>query len=204
MNKKQRLHAIGDRQADLLMGTLLGDAFFPKMAVRQKNRSIRWEHGAEQKDYAVWKAEQVGLDWTPFERSRFDKRTGKTYSSFTACLKAHPGFNALYEQFCKEDKKIVTMELLTALTPEAIAIWYCDDGNLYWTSDTKHLTISTQCFSDAERQTMIRFFKDKFDLDFRINQKAIRLVSMTEIEKFLPLVEPFVPKCMRYKIERCA
>lgn len=184
------------------MGTLLGDAFFPKMAGRQKNRSIRWEHGAKQKDYAIWKAEQVGLEWTPFERLRLDKRTGKTYGSFIACLKAHPDFNTLYERFCKENKKTVTTEVLESLSPEAIAIWYCDDGNLYWTSNTKHLTISAQCFSDTERQTMIQFFKNKFCLDFRVNQKAIRLVSKTKIERFLRLVKPFVPQCMRYKIER--
>lgn len=106
--KKAGLYAIGQRQLNLLMGTLLGDASFPKMAVRQKNRAIRCEHVADQKDYAIWKAEQIGLDWTPFERSRFDKRTGKTYASFTACLKSHPGFNALYDRFCKEDKKVVT------------------------------------------------------------------------------------------------
>lgn len=92
---------------------------------------------------------------------------------------------------------------MESLSPEAIAVWYCDDGNLYWTSDTKQLTISTQSFSDAERQTIIGFFKDKFDLDFRSNQKAIRLVSKTETERFLRLVKSFVPQCMRCKLKRC-
>ena len=200
--KTPTLHAIGERQSNLLVGTLLGDAFCPKLAIRQKNRSIRWEHGAEQKDYAAWKADQVGLEWSPFERSRLDKRTGKIYGSFTACLKANPCFNVLYDQFYKDGKKIVSVETLNKLSPEAIAVWYCDDGSLYWTSDTKHLTLSTQCFSDEDRKTIIAFFKDRFGLDFRINQKAIRLVSKAGIEMFLKLVEPFIPQCMKYKIER--
>lgn len=41
----------------ILLGTLLGDAYIGKLQGRSKTYSIAWEHCLEQEEYALWKAE---------------------------------------------------------------------------------------------------------------------------------------------------
>ncbi len=181
----------------VIFGTLLGDAYFPKLATRQQNRQIAWEHTTKQRDYAIWKAERIGFQWNKYEKKRLDKRTNKIYNSVAIVLRANESFNKIYEIFYQKGKKVVTNDILNYLSKEAIAIWYCDDGNLYQNKDTNHLTLSIQAFKDKE--IIIDFFKRKFDINFKLNQGAIRLINKKEIKKFIKLVEPHVPDCMKYK-----
>lgn len=38
---------------DIILGTLLGDAYIGKLCGRSKTHSIRWEHSTKQKEYAL-------------------------------------------------------------------------------------------------------------------------------------------------------
>jgi hypothetical protein len=193
----RRIVAIGD--GNLLLGTLLGDASFNQLAKRAKSRGIRWEHADKQRDYALWKAREIGFPYTTFYRERLDNRTNKIYKSFSVLLKATPIFNIAYLRMCPDGKKTVTQELLDCLTPKAVAVWYCDDGNLYCSKDCHQLTLSTDSFTRTENQLIVTWFKKKYDINFTLNIRNIRLNSLREIIKFMDIFEKYVPECMNYK-----
>ena len=68
------------RQKDILIGTVLGDAYLQKTG--QKNARLRLEHGGKQKEYIMWKAKELGnlIQGKPKPLKRVHPITKKTYS----------------------------------------------------------------------------------------------------------------------------
>jgi len=187
------------RLNEVIIGTLFGDAFIPKLGEKRINYLIRWEHCLKQKQYALWKARKCNKEFSTYSRKRYDKRTNKIYKSFSIHLKADPEYSIYRGLFYRGNKKILTKSLLKHLTPKAIAIWYCDDGCLYQTSESNHLTISIGLTSCSNVKFIINYFKDKYDLNFKINQQSIRLGNKEEINKFMRLFGRYIPNCMKRK-----
>ena len=183
----------------IILGTLLGDGYFLKLADRGKNYKLAFTHSRKQKEYALWKANKIGLPYFVYERDRYDKRTDKIYESIDIQFKANSIFEYYYKTFYFEKKKVITLPTLIKLNTLGIAVWYCDDGNLYQNKNSNHLTLSTESFKE-DNEIIIDFFKRKFNINFRINKKVIRLVNKKEIKKFITLIKHHIPNCMKYKI----
>ena len=183
---------------EILIGSLLGDAYVPKLYGRSKTHSIWWEHSQAQRDYALWKAESSGITYSVYERSRFDKRTNKTYESVTI-VSNKEDFAQLRDMFYQDGTKVVTQALLDALTPLAIAVWFCDDGSLYYNGNNCHLELAINSFSTTEQLMIIRYFKERWNVNFKINRKSIRLTSVKEVLAFESAFLSYMPSCMSYK-----
>ena len=54
----------------ILLGTLLGDAYIGKLQGRRKTYTIRWEHCLEQEEYALWKAENSLDNYSIYKKRR--------------------------------------------------------------------------------------------------------------------------------------
>ena len=196
-SKKGRIFAIGEQ---IILGTLLGDGYFLKLADRGKNYKLSFTHCEEQKKYALWKANKIKMPYFVYERERYDKRTDKIYKSIDIQFKSDSIFKKYHEILYVEGRKVVTLPALIQITPLAIAIWYCDDGNLYQNKDTNLLTLSIESFNNKE--IIIDFFKRSFDINFKLCKNgAIRLTSKCEIKKFINLVKDYIPTSMLYKID---
>jgi hypothetical protein len=181
----------------VLIGTLLGDANIYK----HKNRDqYTFSFTQSNKDYAVWKATQTGLPFYVYERDRFDKRTGRTYHTVDICLKLDKSNKKNYYNLFYAEKKVVSEEVLCKLTPEAISIWYMDDGSLYYNGNNCHLTLCVDAFSEEEKDLIIQYFKSNYDINFKRSQARIRLTSVKETKKFMRIVQQYVPECMKYKL----
>lgn len=179
----------------LLYGTLLGDSWI----YRNKRGNYTFSFTQANKDYAKWKADILGYPYGQYHIKRFDKRTKKFYSNLTVIVKVPlKKRKLLYELFYKP-KKIVTAEILSKLTNKAICLWYLDDGNVYYNGNNCHITLSVDGFTNIERKLVIKFFKESYGISFRINRKAIRIVSKKDCEIFMKKIEKFIPKCMEYK-----
>jgi len=192
----------------IIYGTLLGDAYIPKPRIIKtksrggQNNNLRYTHSKKQQDWALYKAVRINMPFTVYQRDRYDKRTGKTHGSFEIIHSANSYFNDIRETFYPNGTKIVTQEILDVLTPEAIAVWYCDDGNLYTNKKQYlcHLTLSTNSFSDGERALIIDYFKSNYGLNFKsTTQGAIRLTNKSQAELFLSHFGQYIPECMKYK-----
>ena len=188
------------KQEQIIVGTLLGDGYMAYQKSITQNHKLQFTHSLKQKEYAFWKANQIGLPFSTYYRNRFDKRTGKTYNSVEISFNADNLFNYYYDMFYIDKKRVATAIMLQRLQKLGIVTWYCDDGNLYLSKDTKVLTLSTDSFSYQEKELAINLFKYKYDLNFKkTNKGAIRLVSLREIRKFMAIFGPFIPNCMAYK-----
>lgn len=181
----------------ILLGTILGDATIPKLTNRRKSYSIRWEHSIAQKEYAIWKAENSLDNFSIYERKRLDKRTNKIYESIT-CYSTVNDYVKYRELFYNETKT-VTKEVLNLLEPMGIAVWFMDDGSLYYNGNNCHLILSVDSFDETSVDLIIEYFKIKFDINFKKSRKQIRLTSVKEVKKFESFFKEFYHKSMCYK-----
>lgn len=183
---------------EILIGTLLGDGSIGKLQGRSKSYKIKWEHCRKQEEYAIWKAEQSLESFSIYRRSRLDKRTGNTYHSTTIYSTVND-YKDLRFLFYPKGIKEVSEEVLSKLTPLSIAVWFMDDGNLYYNGNNCHLTLSVNGFSRESRERIIDFFKKEYDINFKLSGKAIRLTSVREVNKFENNFKSHYHNSMKYK-----
>jgi len=180
---------------ELIIGTLLGDAYIPKLYGRSKSYSIGWQHSLKQEEYALWKADKAKVPYSIYKRERLDKRTNKVYKSITI-YSTGTNFKYYRKLFYPKGIKVISKNILSKLTPLSIAIWFCDDGNLYYNGNNCHLTLGVDCFNS---DVIIKYFKERWNLNFKKCQARIRLTSVKEVNKFEYLFRDFYPYMMGYK-----
>lgn len=181
----------------ILLGSLLGDTSLTK---RGNSYNLNIEHSLAQKEYSDWKKEKLDLCDNTYFRNRYDKRTGKTYNSCTI-YKTSKNYKEYYDMFYIPKKEVSDL-VLSKLTDLSVAIWYCDDGwyyqnDKYW---THQIGIATNSFSLESIDRIIKWFKSKYNLDFKIvANKSIRITSKKQCEQFLNIFGSYIPECMKYK-----
>ena len=143
----------------ILLGTLLGDATIPKLIGKRKTYRIEWEHCLEQEEYALWKAENSLNNFSFSRRSRLDNRTNRIYNSivFYSTKDNYQDYRELFYI----DNKAVTQHILDMLEPLGIAVWFMDDGNLYYNGNICHLTLSVNGFNEESVNRIINYFQNK-------------------------------------------
>lgn len=179
----------------VILGTLLGDAWIYKD--KKGNYSFRFSQSI--KEYAIWKAYKSMLPYTIFERNRFDKRTGKTYYVCEVLLSLNKTNKVYYHNMFYTPKKEVSQEILNKLDSLAIAIWFLDDGNMYYNGNNCHINIAINGFNNDSKNRIIDWFKSKYNLNFKRTGEAIRITSKRECQIFMDIVEKHIPECMNYK-----
>lgn len=121
--------------------------------------------------------------------------------------KSIPYVRIIHKWLYKDGKKYYSRKVLDKLTPEAIAIWFMDDGSL--TAKKRdgrihayNLSISTYC-SEEESDTIIDYFTEKWAIIFtkKRNKGKFSIRCGTKMaRKFKKLVEEFIIPSMYYKI----
>lgn len=186
---------LSEREKQIIYGTLLGDSCIVRT---RKTFWMTIAHGGKQEEYARWKMEGLqSLKPRFYKYNRPDKRTNKSYVQIQIHTRSHPLFNKIQNEIYSNGNKQPTVDYLNRLSPLAIAVWYCDDGNLYQNRDSNHLTLAIDAFKD--KQMIVDFFKTKYNLNFHPNRTNIRLVNKKEINKFFSVFGKHIPSCMKYK-----
>lgn len=119
-------------QEAILVGSVLGDAFLQKTGAR--NARLRFEHGAKQKEYLLWKVKALTrlFQGKPTYLSRVHPKTKATYEYWRAQSNATPEIGKLRAVFYPEGKKRIPPDIAEFLKePLALAVWYMDDGYYY-------------------------------------------------------------------------
>ena len=207
----------------ILVGMTLGDGHLNVRKRKQKGKyeyessELRIVHAIKQKDYLSHKAELVRKifggkhsvrDFThapPAAKGRSYKMCGFS--------KSHKYFKTLKSMMYPCGIKTYTRRVLDMLTPEGIALWYCDDGSAArnfnkkgWVSSVSTL-IATQC-SKIEAETICDYFLETYSIQFRLafdkrcvegKQYYIR-ANTYESKRFVKLIEKYIPDSMRYKL----
>lgn len=192
----------------ILIGLVLGNGYiYQGKTIKKsglKHCGIVVKHGKNQKEYCQFKATLLEKCVnTPVIVSEFNNNGFIGYK-FT---KGHKYFRILRKWIYKNNVKTFSRQLLNKLTPASIALWYMDDGGLSAKKRngeiyTYEIFLNTGKLKD-DNQIIIDYFKDKWGIQFHQvkNNNVYRLrVNIREGGKFLKLIFPYIPECMKYKI----
>jgi len=118
-------------------------------------------------------------------------------------------FNWIHKIFYKNGKKILPHidQLSIYLTPLALAIWIMDDGGF-----VRHgIRLSTYNFTKEEHNTLVLFFKLKYNIDCtiqlipktdsdRVDNRYCLYIKSNSLNKIRNLILPYLVPSMKYKV----
>jgi hypothetical protein len=197
--QKNPLVLVSPEEHDLIIGSLLGDA---SIRQREKNSCFRFTHSMKQKDYAKFKKEIL----KNFNLSEFREVQRRIKHNFIHAIdfstKTHAVFNYYRKLFYKDNKKIVTSEILNQLNPRSLMFWICDDGS--YDNKQGYIVLCTNDYSLEEHKLMKVFFKEKFGLEptigFRDHKYYFLRFKQEDSRKLISIIKPFIHESMTYKI----
>lgn len=203
----------------LLLGMLIGDGCLKTRKHIKDNgeQSIYYEyvlcHSTKQEDYLKVKLELfhsiMGGKKPIIHYENPILSNGKIYNScrFSRC---HRIFRILHKYlYSNNNKKHITRKILNFLTPQAIAIWYMDDGGLSKSKlDGNIISASSRIYtycSEEEADVISSYFKEEWNIECykskygQKDQWNIRF-SVKETRKFESLIKDFIIPSMQYKL----
>jgi len=187
--RKNLLLALTGRQKDILIGCVLGDAHIRPLG------QIRIEHSVKQKEYVLWKHQELkSLSYPalPREIIRKDLARNRVYSSVFFTLRQY--FRPWRFIFYHGRNKIFPNSI--KLTPLSLAVWYMDDG--CWTG--KKCVISTDGFDVESRMQIQNTLYNQFGLETVIGRNRKLVIRKKSHDKFYGLISPYIIPSMKYKI----
>ena len=182
----------------LCLAMVLGDGH-----VKKNNPELSMSHGSKQEPYIRWKAEI--LSKATNKKVKVTRVVGE-YVGYRLQV-THPVFKELRaECYTEEGNPIINKAQLETLSPEAIAIWYMDDGCLCAKKrggkiHSYELSISTYC-DEISAQNVVDYFKDHWGITFTIKRnKGLHSVrcGLINAKKFLEIVKPYIIESLMYK-----
>jgi len=190
-------------QKAILVGTLLGDGCLQKTGA--KNARLRFEHGAKQKEYLLWKIKAFPrlFQGKPTHLKRVHPKTGATYEYWRAQSNASPALGTWRKRFYPEGTKRIPEELNKLLTePLSLAVWFMDDGYYYPKDKNSYLYLGRVTRKEAEiaRDAV----EQNFNLVSRVydkKQKGFALnFSPSETKKLHDCIRQYVLPLFAYKL----
>lgn len=147
LRKQKASLTMTDRQRQILVGMLLGDAHLERQAGALTAR-LKIEHSETQRAYVDWKYREW-RDWVrtpPKARVRHNRLgTSSTNVGFTTL--SHVEFEGFRLAFYRNRRKVIPEDL--ELTPLSMAVWFMDDGSRK-SSQCRGLYLNTQSFTESE------------------------------------------------------
>jgi len=187
------------RQREILIGTLLGDAHLEKNG---KYTRLRVDHYDKHKEYIFWLAEEfLPFSCKPRHIVQADKRSGKNYSRWHFSTKSLPIFDEFRELFYENRRKRIPLSLSQSLTPLSLAVWYMDDG--FRRKDSKGFYFCTSSYTSEEQKILQEILREKCGLVTNIHHqhKLERLfIPSASADRLNALMQDFVLPLFRYKL----
>ncbi|MDN5748438.1 MAG: intein-containing recombinase RecA [Pseudonocardia sp.] len=201
-------YRLGPQQWQALLGGLMGDANLSPSRMRGSlGTRFRMGHGAKQVEYLDWKASLFGN----VGQSRRVNAKGAAFVDLTPLPELAELREAVY---LGDGHKHLSWEYLKALTPLALAVWYCDDGSFQ--SRAKGLQkrtkdgsgrseICVQSLSPGSRERLVEHLADTFDLHPKLALRGARKMPVLsfakdETAKLHELIAPYVHSSLEYKL----
>jgi len=188
------------RQREIIVGSTIGEGSIV-CSGRRKNSYFKVSHCEQQKDYLLWKKQELG-NFTNTVNKVEDKRGNSVMFGFQTL--AHQELNFFRKLFYDNNKKVIKDELGLYLTPLGLAVWFMDDGSKNGTCNQK---FSTDGFSREDNERLAIILKANFDINVKVleyernDQKYYYLflnkrnaINMTEI------IKPHMIESMHYKL----
>ena len=198
---------LSDQQWQVVLGGLMGDAHLaPNLRARHGVR-FRLGHGARQSDYLDWKVSLLAN----IGHSRRTNAKGAVFADFTPL----PELGELREvMYWGDGKKQITPDIIKALTPLALAIWYMVDGSFAERSKglqqrtaggSGRVEFCVQAMSEGSRARLVEYLRDVHGVASSVGPrgaagKAVLTMTTDGTRVFHELVAPYVHPSMDYKL----
>jgi len=187
------------RQKEILIGTVLGDAYLEKNG---RYTRVRIDHYDKHKTYIFWLAQEfLPFSLKPRHIVETDKRNGKQYSRWHFSTKSLPIFDEFRELFYRNGKKIISPLLVKILSPLSLAIWYMDDG--FRRQDSKGFYLCTSSFTEEEQKALQEILQARFSLTTRIHHQhelGRIFIPSAYADRFNEIIKPFILPEFQYKL----
>ena len=203
-SKNHNLRALPftQRQKDIALGSLLGDAYLRPFNKDKTSFSLSFCHGEKQKSYLEWKRNEFSNFVTRegFYRTVTDFHgNAPTYSFGTI---SHPYLAELHTMCYGSGHKRVVPEWVEQLSPLSLAVWYMDDGSI--NKRYRTIVLCTNSFTFDEQVLLIKGLYNRFGveavLEHRRNNQTLLRINASKSKQFLSIVSPHIPDCMSYKL----
>ena len=190
---------MSEEAKQVILGTLLGDGSLKKYKGYAYPRLVI-RHSARERKYLEWKASFLMRELG----GRIMEVQDFTSKSPDKAVYVSSASSKLVEIF-QLTSRGVRRKWLNQLRPLGLCVWWLDDGSLV--GNRKQAVFCTDSFSLREVKVAKRYFEKVWGLRFRIapakrgtQRYRLWLRSTTQTKKFLKLIAPFVPECMKHKI----
>lgn len=194
-----------------ILGMLIGDAYIYADNRKNKDGTKRSElrfqltQGESQLEYLKEKIRLLDLDDSKIRKGKSGYCDNNIYQFVSGVDYALT--NILYDIGCinENGKFNITKNFCDMLTKEALAFWYLDDGTLRHKNSSVQrptIQISTNSETIEENNLLINMLKNRFGIDCNYRKdKTYGSIYITAdgTEKFLQMITPYIPLCMRYK-----
>lgn len=186
-------------QREFIIGSLLGDGHIDN----GKTRRFVVNHSDKQLEYLKYKQSVLSNYVNKLRKNAKQKnRNSTTYNLTTIC---HQELNSLHKLFYDNTKKVIRKELVSYLTPYAMAIWYMDDGS----ARKYNVKISTEGFTKQENETLRNIIYVNFGISGKVCEyinrgKKYYYLSFNKPNsiKLCDLIRPYIIQSMEYKLLR--
>jgi hypothetical protein len=189
-----------DRQKQILIGMLLGDAHLERQKGAVLAR-LKIEHSLAQSTYVEWKYREW-RDWvrTPPKARVRSNRLGTVSTNIGFTTLSHVELERFRLCFYRHRHKVVPADL--ELTPLSMAVWFMDDGSRK-SSQCRGLYLNTQSFTSVEVELLQSVIRRDVGVETTVRRQRdglqiyIPAPSASELSAFI--VNHMLPS-MRYKL----
>ena len=207
INKNNRYSEnFNDEQNQILLGTLLGDG---NLSIRKSGRAyFRVTHCLKQEELAQLKLNILKEFATNKNLKYYNVLHPITKESLPTVYfqtVRHDLFTKMYNLCYVNNIKTVSLDWLNQVNYQGIAIWIADDGSLQIRNSKPHcLILNTQGFHLEGNIIIQKWFKDNFDIDFKIGKDQHELSVLRcygdSMRLLISKIKPYMPNCMLYKV----
>lgn len=198
-----RLQSLFPQQFDIIVGSLLGDARLECRSVGARaeiTARLRIHHGDKQREYVRWKYEQLKefVLTPPRQITWVNPKRGLTEISWYFHTRSLREFGILHQYFY-ERKKILPLYIEKLLSPQALAVWFMDDGSRTESGGT----LSTHSFIKKDQKRILTFLKEKHEIIGSIVKDRTKWkISFNQLAfaKLVSVIQSFIVPSMIYKI----
>ena len=210
-----------EKNRSVIYGAMLGDATIP--IAEGRNTLLQIAHGVDQKDYLFHKYEMLKAVAHPPRFGDYGTH-GRRWSFNTV---RHKAWQKVWSVFHENSKKrtragrtyipkVITKTILASLDDKGVALWWVDDGfvSFGWNEETSQWRefgkLSTCDFTFEENELALQWFREVYGATGTVHLQRVQKSERTypiiyfswqECLKIFGRISPFVPECMKHKID---
>lgn len=192
---------ISKRQQEIIIGNILGDGSLEFNGFHGTRLQIK--QSLKYKDYVFWLYGQLKNLCNSGPKQRKDNKQWYFSTKYLTEL------TSLHKIFYSDGQKLIPKNISKLITsPLSLAIWYMDDGSLYWRpKEHNGFRLCTNCFLVDDVHLLKDILYDNFGVESTVQSTSCRGIKYPRMyigvrgrDRFLKLIKPYILNCFSHKL----